>query len=106
MPLQINVNRFINHTAIKIGPSETIPSSFSTVKPIKFSPVFPQNYTVPFISMKKSLKTFDELDLYFTPEKFLHQADVHVVFTMGEREQLLDLVACEQQHKRKTESIQ
>ena len=40
--------------------------------------------------MIQSVKTFDELDPQYTPEKYLHQIDEHMSSTLGE--QLFDLV--------------
>ena len=88
------------HTAIYIGPSETILSSSSSVYPTNPSPVILQKFTVPFASLNKSFRNFDELDHQYTPEKFLQQNDAHVAFTMGEREKPLNHVAFKQGHKR------
>ena len=47
------------HTAPKIGPSKGLPSESSIGNSVYHSPVTTQSYTVPFVSMNKSMKSFD-----------------------------------------------
>ena len=78
------------HTAPDLGPSAFFPSSFSTVNPIISSSENTKNYTVPFVAMNKSVKTFDGLDHQSTPQEHLHQIDAHMILILGK--QLLDTV--------------
>ena len=86
------------HTVPNMGLSATLPSSSSFVSPINLSLAIIQNYTVLFVSLKKSVKTSDGLHHQYTPEKQLHQNDAHMIFTMGK--QLLPPVAIKHWHKR------
>ena len=72
-----------------------------TIKPFSAST---QNYTVPFVTMNKSVKTFDGPDHHYTADKYLHQTDAQMIFIM--REHLLDPVAFNQKQKLKTACIQ
>ena len=47
--------------------------------------------------MNKSVKSFDEIDHQYTPEKYLYQIDGHMIFTVGEEP--LDPVAYNDCHK-------
>ena len=87
------------HNSPKRGPSAFLPSSSSTVFPVNPFSVSTRNYSVPFLAMNKSVKTFDGLDHQSTPEEVLHQVDAHIIFAMGE--ELLDPVDYNQWHKRK-----
>ena len=78
--------------------------SSSTVNPMNFSSVNTQNYTVPIVSMNKSVKTVHGLDHVYTSEEYLHRVDAHMMFTM--RKELLDLLAYSQWPKEKMESLQ
>ena len=93
------------HTAPDIGPSANSQSSslVPTVNPKNPSPVITQIYTVPFVEMNKSVKTFDRLDCQYTTENFLNQTGVDLKFTMGE--QPLGPLAYNQWHKTKTPYI-
>ena len=44
-----------------------------------------QNYTVPFVTLNKSVKTSDGLDHQNPPEENLHQIDAHLILSMGEQ---------------------
>ena len=79
-------------------------SNTSTGQNIPIPVATTQNYTVPFVSMNKSVKPFDGLDHQYTPEEYLQQIDAHIIFTMGE--QPTDPVAFNQWHKRKMAYIQ
>ena len=113
-PFQINTNLnatanqcqtlYQPHTANIIGHSAVLLSLNPTVNPTELSPVNTQNYNLPFFAMKKSVKSFDGLDHPNTAEGFLHQNDAHKIPTMGE--QLPDLVAYNQWHKREMAYIQ
>ena len=80
-----------------------LPSSFSTVNPMKLSSVNTQNYTLPFVALNISVKTFDGLDHQYTTEDYLHQIDAQTIFTM--EEQPLDLVAYNQWNNRQRVGI-
>ena len=88
------------HIALDIGTSSLLPYSSSTVNPLNFSCVNTKNFTVPFVVMKKSVKSFDGLYHQFTPEKKLNEIDAPMMFIMGE--QRFDPVAYNQCHKQKT----
>ena len=62
-----------------IGPSASFCSSSSepTVYPIHPSFVITQNYTVSFVAMNKSVKTYKRL-----LEEILNQIDAHMIFAM------------------------
>ena len=57
------------HIAHNIGSSAFLPSSSSTLNPMNPSSVGTQNYTVPFVAMKKSVEAFDGLNHQYTPEE-------------------------------------
>ena len=86
--LNATVNRsqtlYQPQTAPNISLPAILPSSSSTVVPTNHSSVNTQNYTVPFVAMNKSVKTFVGLDHQYTPEEYLHQTDAHTILTMGE----------------------
>ena len=69
-----------------------------------FSCNYTKIYTVPFVAMNKSVKTFDGLDHQYTLEQIIRQIDAKLIFTMGK--QTLDPVAYKQWHKRKKAYIQ
>ena len=50
------------HSANVIGPSAILFSSPSSVNTRNLSPVFTKDYSVPFVAMNKSVKTFDGLE--------------------------------------------
>ena len=52
---------------------------------INASPANIENFTVPFVALSKSAKTFDGLDHQYKLEEDLHQTDAHMTFTMGEQ---------------------
>ena len=54
--------------AHNIGSSAFFLSSSSTLNPIHPSSVGTQNYTVPFVAMKKPMEAFDGLNHQYTPE--------------------------------------
>ena len=81
------------------GPFGFLSVSSSTVNPINPSSVNTQNCAVLFVAKNKSVKTFDGFDLQYTAEEYLHQNDVHMIFTMGE--QPIDPVAYNPRHKQK-----
>ena len=56
-------------------------------------------FTVRFVAMNNSVKTFDGRDNQFTLEKFFHQFDAHMMFAFGKEP--CDLVPFNQLHKRK-----
>ena len=68
------------HTVPNIGSSAILPLSFSTVNPRYLYFVNTQNCTVPFVAMNKSVKTFDGLGHQYTPDKYLHRIDAHMIF--------------------------
>ena len=82
------------HTAPNVGPSSFLFSLPSSVNPLSICFVNRQNYTVIFVAMNKSVKTFCGLDHQNGPEEYLHQIVAHMIFSM--REKPLHSVACDQ----------
>ena len=67
------------------GRASNLPSSSSipTVNQLKFPPTYIQSFTVLFVTLDESVKTFDRLPHQCTPEKPLHEIDAYLVFTVG-----------------------
>ena len=66
---------------MRVKIQHSIPSMNSTNPPS----VNARIYTVPFVAMNKTVKTFDGLDHQYTPGEYLHQIDAHIIFTLGEK---------------------
>ena len=71
--------------ATKMSSSATLSASSSIVNQIHRFRVIPQIYSVSFVALSKSVKTFDELDQQYTPQEFLHQMDALMICTMGDQ---------------------
>ena len=87
------------HTTSNVQPIPHHTGPFASLLSSSKPSVNRQNYTVTFVEMNKSVKTFDGLDHQYTPEEFLHQIDAHMIFNM--REQPLEPIDDIQWHKRK-----
>ena len=92
------------HTSHNRCPRAYILYSAATVKRLNPFSVNTQNFTLRFVAMNKSVKTFDGIEHYYTSEEHLHEIDAQMIFTM--REKPLDPEIYNQKHKQKMAYIQ